>query len=196
MNELNDREVSMNYKLASFDTFILVLKEMFPCYLKEIEKLEYDSIQYLCNMFIMKKELFFEYSNFCFSVLREVDKRIDNSKMTIQGKRFLGYLGEFCLSIFMFHLINSKKCKIKELNGTYILTNDRQKFYKHLSERIFSLKNFVTSNKRYKILTIFGLKIHLRKDISLIEQIFSIKNENNKKILRILGFKIKFKRKK
>ena len=32
--------------------------------------------------------------------------------------------------------------------------------------------------------------------VNLLQQIFSVKNKNNHKVLRLLGFKIKFKRKK
>ena len=34
-----------------------------------------DTKAVFCNLFIMKKELFEEYSSFCFGVLEEVEKR-------------------------------------------------------------------------------------------------------------------------
>lgn len=109
---------------TTFDIFIEVAKELYPNYLDAIEQLEKGSIQYLCNMFVMKKELFFEYNDFCFSILKAVDERINSSKMNEKGLRFLGFLGEFCLSIFMFQLIKNGIYKIKELNGSFILSDE------------------------------------------------------------------------
>lgn len=107
-----------------FDIFIKTAKQLYPNYTQAIEKIKKGSIQYLCNMFVMKKELFFEYSEFCFSILKEVDKQIDSSKMDKIAARFLGYLGEFCLSIFVFQLLNQKKYRVKELNGSFILSDE------------------------------------------------------------------------
>lgn len=107
-----------------FDEFIKIAKKLYPDYMPEIEMIENGSIQYLCNMFIMPKDLFFEYNKFCFSILEELDKHIDSSNMSEIVSRFLGYIGEFCLSIFIFHLKNTSEIKIKELNGAFILSDE------------------------------------------------------------------------
>ena len=135
-----------------FDEFIKITKELYPNYMHEIEMIEHGSIQYLCNMFIMPKDLFFEYNKFCFSILEELDKRIDSSNMSEVASRFLGYIGEFCLSIFIFHLKNSSRIKIKELNGAYILSDDaivnpRRKYWYYW---FMSKITFGEKKKRYK----------------------------------------------
>jgi hypothetical protein len=135
-----------------FDEFIKVAKELHPDYMSEIEMIEHGSIQYLCNMFIMTKDLFFEYNKFCFSILEELDKRIDSSRMSESASRFLGYIGEFCLSIFVFHLKKTSKTKIKELNGAYILSdeaivNPRRKYWYYW---FISKITFGKIKKKYK----------------------------------------------
>ena len=55
---------------------------------------------YPFNMFIMKRELFFEYAGILFSILEEVEKRIDMSLYSREGLRTMGHLGERFLGIF------------------------------------------------------------------------------------------------
>lgn len=130
VQQLNSDNVRAQYlKLTGqreevFDSFIRTAKELYPDYAGAIEKIEHGSVQYLCNMFVMKKELFMEYNEFCFSILKAVDAQVDTTGMNEQALRFLGYLGEFCLSLFIFRLIEKGEHKIKELNGSYILSDE------------------------------------------------------------------------
>ncbi|MBD5405036.1 glycosyltransferase [bacterium] len=91
----------------------------------------------------------------------------------------------------LMNLMNVKTSYPNNNNNFY-----NQFKYHHKLERIFSIKGLTTPTKKYKVVTIFGIKIKFRKDIRFIEYILSVRNEYNYKILRILGFKIKFKRKK
>ena len=91
-----------------------------------IELLEKGSIQYLCNMFVMNRELFMQYSEFCFSVLQTADKIIPKDEIY----RTMGFLGEFCLSIFVFKLKKNKNIRIKELNAAFILSDNEIKYPK------------------------------------------------------------------
>ena len=113
----------------NFDIFIKTAKELYPDYATEIEQLNVGSIQYLCNMFVMRKDLFFEYNEFCFNVLKQVEKQIDASQMSEQASRFLGYFGEFLLSIFIFKLKKRKNIIIKEVNGAFLLNTQFKCFH-------------------------------------------------------------------
>lgn len=159
-SELEDQQVE------TFDIFIQTLQKLYPQYLKEIKQIEKGSVQYLCNMFIMKKELFFEYSDFCFSVLQAVNQQIDSSKMNEAALRFLGYLGEFCLSIYVFRLIHSGQYKVKELNGSFVLSDehfDMKKLRKkYLYYRVMSKITFGKKKQKYK---------HNRRKIKQLMQI-------------------------
>ena len=53
-------------------------------------------------MFIMPKNLFFEYCEFLFNILFEIEKHIDFNEYTTNGKRVLGYLAERILSAFVW----------------------------------------------------------------------------------------------
>ncbi len=110
--------------INNFDILIQTVKELYPEYTLNTERLCNDSIQYLCNMFVMRKDLFFEYSEFCFKVLQKVDQLIDYSKMDEQASRYLGYFGEFLLTIFIFELEKRKNIKIKTSNASFILSDN------------------------------------------------------------------------
>lgn len=104
-----------------FDTMIEIVRELYPNYAKDIDEFEGTSIQYLCNMFVMKKSLFIEYCQFLFAVLDGIDKVIVSNRFTTQQMRFLAYMGEFLLTIFLRHIQRRGNISIKELNGSILL---------------------------------------------------------------------------
>lgn len=74
-----------------------------------------------------------ESSGFCFRVLNEVERQIDISGLQPEARRFPAFLGEFCLSLFIFRAREKGSLKIRELNGSFLLSdeeiiNPRRKF--------------------------------------------------------------------
>ncbi len=138
--------------VKNFDIFIKTAKRLYPDYEEEIEKIEKGSVQYLCNMFVMRKDLFEEYNKFCFSILEEVDKQIDSTQMSEQAARFLGYFGEFLLSMFIFKLQKRSDVRLKELNGAYVLNDKKPKirWLKYAKLCVFSKITFGERRKKYK----------------------------------------------
>ena len=141
-------------KVENFDVFIRTAKEIAPDYVKEIEMIETGSVQYLCNMFVMLRELFFRYNEFCFPILFETEKRIHIG----DNDRTLGYFGEFLLTVFMFKL-KAEGVRIKELPASYILSDDIYRhprlsffFYKFLSKITFGKmrKKFKSKKRQLK----------------------------------------------
>ncbi len=108
-----------------FDLLLEAVRRLYPDYATAADRLEKGSVQYLCNMFVMRRELFFEYSEFCFRVLDEVDKQVDSSELRPAAKRFLGFLGEFCLTLFLFRAQEKGNVEVLELNGSYLLSDER-----------------------------------------------------------------------
>ncbi len=89
-------------KVKDFDLMIEIIKEKFPQYYPLInEKINGDE-KYLYQMFIMKKDYFFEYCDFLFNVLFEVENRINFDSYTVNGKRTLGYLAELLLTFYIW----------------------------------------------------------------------------------------------
>lgn len=98
-------------KIEDFDLMIEIIKEKYPEYLENIDILNgYEKNMY--QMFIMKKDLFFEYSEFLFGVLREIENQVDFNDYSLNGKRSLGYLAEILQTIFVNKLNSDSKIRI------------------------------------------------------------------------------------
>ena len=75
-----------------------------------------------CNMFIMKKEIFFEYNEWLFPLLDEFADATDFSKMDVQTTRTVGHLSERLLNIFIAHKQRTgANWKIKQLQCVHFL---------------------------------------------------------------------------
>lgn len=123
LNKENVREQFKNVpkqKVEHFDTMITIARTLHPEYATEIQDFVKGSGQYICNMFVLPKDFFFEYCEFCFSILFEVEKQIEIDETTHLSARVLGYFGEMLFSIFMFKKRKNKNLRIKELDVSLI----------------------------------------------------------------------------
>ena len=79
----------------------LVLQEQHPAYLPEWKRMLASRSGHICNMFIMRKALLDEYCTWLFSVLFEVEKRLDTSSYSNNDKRVFGFLSERMLDVWV-----------------------------------------------------------------------------------------------
>lgn len=86
-----------------------IIKEKYPKYYKEYENLKKRTWGHMFNMFIMKKEEFDKYCEWMFSILFELEKRIDFKKYDSFHARFFGRVSERLLDVYI--LTNSLKYK-------------------------------------------------------------------------------------
>ena len=78
-----------------------------------------------CNMFIMRKEIFFEYNEWLFPLLDEFADATDFSKMDVQTTRTVGHLSERLLNIFIAHKQRTgAHWKIKRMQCVHFLRPD------------------------------------------------------------------------
>ena len=146
-----------------WDSFCNVILELHPEYSEILKEFSYGNSINACNMFIMKKSLFFEYSAFCFDVLKELDKRVDTSKFTKQEQRFLGYLAEYLLTMYVMKLQKERK-RIKYLDALLFLNMQEDSRLKKLFSKILTVEN-QKYHKSYKILGIIKLRIRKKNSI-------------------------------
>lgn len=88
------------------ELFIRLLKEKYPQIAECADWYLEQNKQYFCNMFIMKKEIFFEYCEMLFGVLGEFD-RLKKVRGGFQEDRTDGYLGEIFTGIFVKYKMQS-----------------------------------------------------------------------------------------
>ena len=77
-----------------------ILKEKYPDYSEAADLYLNGTVFYPSNMFIMKKNLFLEYSEWLFTILEEVESRMDMSDYSAEGKRTIGHIAERLLGVF------------------------------------------------------------------------------------------------
>jgi hypothetical protein len=96
------------------------VKKVAPDYFSLLTERLTQSNKRCYQSFVMRRELFFEYCEFLFSVLFEIDRELNTETYSTNGQRTLGYLGEILFDCFTAKQVNQKKIRIKELGMTYI----------------------------------------------------------------------------
>ena len=132
LKELNKRIKSnkQQYELTPYlykedlDVLLAILEEKYPEYYETA--LEYFNLDkgYFCNMFIMRKEIFFSYCEWLFDILEEQEKRRDYTNYNIDAYRVIGHLAERLYGIYYTHLKKQGKYKCKELQRTLFLNTE------------------------------------------------------------------------
>ena len=92
-----------------------IIQRKYPDYMADFDRYLRGKKSCLCNMYIMKKELFFEYAEWLFDILGEFEKRADMSEYSVEGLRTPGHLAERLLTLFYLHIKRTRKLKIKTL---------------------------------------------------------------------------------
>ncbi len=78
-----------------------VIKDTYPKYYDSFIRVMKKRSAHMFNMFIMKKAVFNQYSSWLFSVLFEVESKIDISEYSVQEKRVFGYLSELLMDVWI-----------------------------------------------------------------------------------------------
>ena len=87
-----------------------------------------------CNMFVMKKELFFEWCNFVFPILFDLEKEIDFKGRDNYQKRALCFLSERMFNFW---------CYSKKLSGYKIKELDMKEYLDFKPEKINERGDFL-----------------------------------------------------
>lgn len=80
-----------------------VLRELCPEYLPAWHTSMQRTSGHRFNMFLMRRNVFIAYSKWLFSVLFEVEKRLDISDYSEKDKRVFGYVAERLLDVWVEH---------------------------------------------------------------------------------------------
>ncbi|HIT95452.1 MAG TPA: DUF4422 domain-containing protein, partial [Candidatus Aphodousia faecavium] len=106
--------------IEDYDKAIEILKKLYPQYTKSAEVYNSSKFGYYTNIFIMKRDLFNEYSQFLFSILFELEQSLDLSGYNKEEKRVFGYISEWLFGIFLTYKKQTNSEKILELNRIFI----------------------------------------------------------------------------
>ena len=97
--------------IETLDETRKIIKEKYPNYLPEFDKLHKRTSAHMFNMFVMKKEYLNDYCEWLFDILFELEKRINPSKYDSFHARYLGRISELLLDVW----INTNGLKYREV---------------------------------------------------------------------------------
>jgi lipopolysaccharide biosynthesis glycosyltransferase len=80
-----------------------ILCAMHPDYAKDANDFLDGHYSCFCNMFIMKKDIFFDYCAWLFPILEEFERTTDMSRYSKEALRTPGHLSERLLNIYLMH---------------------------------------------------------------------------------------------
>ncbi len=134
--------------ISDLDLAVSIIKNKYPEMSSTVDAVLNGNYMHSYNMFIGKKQIIDGYCNWLFSILFEVEKKIqsDVKKRDVIQKRVYGYLGERLFNIYTEYLLQTTDIKIKYCPVIWINSNLKQ----YLK---FKLKNI-----KRKILTFLGYR--------------------------------------
>ena len=148
MNCKSQREeyekVNSGLNVDDFDIMHEVIKEKYPEMSDFIEKRKNEPRKSCFQMYILRREVFFDYMQFLFSVLFECEKRIDVSSYSINGKRTMGYLAEFLCDYYVNYNKHKYKFKFCDVVSCEIIRDQSFFSCKKFIKKIFSYAFYQT----------------------------------------------------
>jgi lipopolysaccharide biosynthesis glycosyltransferase/glycosyltransferase involved in cell wall biosynthesis len=90
-------------KIADLDRTVQILKEMHPDYAEDADAYLAGHLTCFCNMYIMRKELFFRYCEWMFPILEKFVADWDTSLLSHETLRTPGHLSERLFNIWLTH---------------------------------------------------------------------------------------------
>lgn len=176
------------FEKGTIDRLGIIIKKNFPKYYKYYKKYMNGKDGRGYNCFVMRKEYFFELCEFQFSVLAEIEKRIDDELYGENFSRTCAYLSEILYGIYVCYLkskavIFSEKplvffektnnldevVPIFEKNSIPIVVMSSSYYLPYLAVYIQSLSETCSINNNYDIIVLHSdIK---KEDINCIKKI-------------------------
>lgn len=132
-NPIDLYKAATDLHIEDLRTVYKLICEMHPDYAEDARTFFKGNHSCFCNMFIMRKQLFFEYSEWLFPILREFDRRTNMSTYSQEGLRTPGHLAERLLNIWLIHKKRvSQGLHFKELQCVHFEHPERKEACKPL----------------------------------------------------------------
>lgn len=108
-----------------YDLALEIIREKYPQYYPYALEFTNGGSACFCNMYILRKDLFFQYCEFMFGVLREFCSRCDMTHYSTEALRTPGHLSERLFNIYLLYLKDSvSDIRIKELQCVMFMNTD------------------------------------------------------------------------
>lgn len=104
------------HRQEGLDKVCEIIRRRYPAYTDACKQVMHRSWAHMFNMFIMKKEYFYQYCAWLFDILSEVEGTVDISDYSASEVRIYGYLSELMLDIWL----DANRLKYKEIPAMYM----------------------------------------------------------------------------
>jgi len=99
-----------------------IVQELFPAYKIAMDTYLSGTVCYFGNIFIMKKQAFYNYCSWLFPILEEFNCRVNTTSYIDQERRVNGYLAERLLGVYYVYQQTYGKLRLAELPGIHFYT--------------------------------------------------------------------------
>lgn len=106
--------------IKDYQSALDVVEELYPQYKAAIRQFNNATDGYYTNMFVMRKDMFLDYSEWLFAILSNLEDRISMNNYNAQEKRVIGHIAERLFNIYIIKCQQDKQLKIKELQRTFV----------------------------------------------------------------------------
>ncbi|MFB5172174.1 DUF4422 domain-containing protein [Erwinia amylovora] len=120
INNFEHYKVSDHLHIEDYQNALDILTDKYPEYKKAVTLFNDAHNGYYTNMYVMKRDLFIEYSDWLFSILSDLEETLYFKNYSQQEKRVFGHISERLFNIFIIKKIADSKIKIKEIQRTFI----------------------------------------------------------------------------
>ena len=90
-------------------------REFYPAWAPAIDTYVHGNVQYVLNMYIMRKDVFFAYAAWLFPLLFHIHGQMDFSGRTAGAMRSLGFLAERFCGVYLTSLLGQKSLRVRHL---------------------------------------------------------------------------------
>lgn len=117
------------------DHTIKIISKRYPEYIEACSQYMNSKLAYECNMFIMRKELFLQYSEWLFTIFDELDTMLDLSEYSTDENRVVGYIAERLFGVYFTKMKMDRKYKCREVQKVYFHNTDKEQIMAPIYDR-------------------------------------------------------------
>ena len=108
------------------------IEKLYPTYVKDFEWLSKESTGYCYNMFIGHSELINQYNEWLFSILGDLEPKINFKKYNSYNQRMMGFIAERLINVWVHH----NNLKVKEYP---VLFTEKRNLFQKIKNKVHNV---------------------------------------------------------
>jgi len=113
------QQYAFAHDIGHLELAMSLVGRKYPEFREDIQPFLLSEKHYMCNMFVMRRDIFFDYAAWMFNILMRVDASLDYAAMSEYERRGVGFLAERLTGLFIRHMRRKGKT-VKHVPGINI----------------------------------------------------------------------------